>query len=90
MGDKITALMTSVFGVSWKTSFFSFLSACVAYFTLTGVKIPETAQEWKGAIFSMLLYAWGSSSKDGNVSNAAVPVAPVKVPIEVSQPSSGL
>lgn len=72
----IEKTLSALLGSSWRTSIFGLGAGFFSYFATVGDKLPSTAQEWKTAAFSALLYAWGRTQKDQNVSNAPRPDEP--------------
>lgn len=67
--------MEKLFGASWKTTVIGLLAAVFAYFVQLGPNLPESAEDWGKAVFAALLFAFGRSAKDTNVSNAPNPDA---------------
>ena len=68
--------MSSIFGVSWKTTLIGVLAGVANYFVQLGPNLPTDGHGWGAAILSAILMALGVAAKDSNVSNAPNPSAP--------------
>lgn len=64
-----------IIGASWKTTVIGFVGALFNYFVTLGPNLPVTKEDWIHAMTSALIFAFGATVKDANVSNAPKPVA---------------
>ena len=91
MKDWIIGILTSVFGVNWKTNVNGWLlaacggEAAADAFNIVHMLPPEWKVKLQAVCF--LLMAFGLfAAKDNNVTNSIVPDVPKKVPANPVQP----
>jgi len=65
--------MQNILGASWKTTVIGFIGAVLNYFVTLGPNLPVTSADWGHAAVSAMIFAFGTMTKDANVTNSQHP-----------------